>query len=234
MATVYAQPLRIYTEFSPPLAYHEADGKPAGLAVELVGELLARLGQSGSIELVPWVRGLQFVDEAPAVFLFPMARTPEREQAYQWIGPIYLSHFALYSLADSPLRISSLEDAGRAASIGVYRGDVREQILRNAGLTNLEPGLDELTIGRMLFSRRLDLIASSVGGMPALVDQLQRSMQEVQLQLIFYSTPLYIATSLQTSQLVVAHWQEILVAMRADGFIARLFASYGQEAALPF
>ncbi|WP_204268170.1 hypothetical protein, partial [Escherichia coli] len=50
-----AVPLRLLSEEFPPINFTE-DGRPSGLAVEVVQNILRRLGQSLPIEFLPWAR----------------------------------------------------------------------------------------------------------------------------------------------------------------------------------
>lgn len=223
---VPAQTLSIYTEDAPPLNQPGPDGKPVGLAVEIVKEIQKRVGNKDTIELVPWARGIAALDKTPNVLLFSMGRTAERNDKYQWIGPLYESAFALFSLADSKLAIKSLDDAKKVAVIGVYRGDVRDQILTAAGVGNLERVDDENTLARMLFAKRMDLIASSAVGVKAMLEATGHKESEVKLQYVFSRTQLYIGVSKATSPAVVKAWNDALEAMKKDGTFRKLYEKY--------
>jgi len=59
-------PLKIYTEDSPPGNY-ALNGKPAGMAMEIVREILNRLGEDADIKIVPWARGYRIALDLPNV-----------------------------------------------------------------------------------------------------------------------------------------------------------------------
>lgn len=225
-ASIAAQSIQIYTEDAPPLSFNGSDGKPAGLSVEIVQEIQRRLGNRDQITLVPWVRGLFYLNENANVFLFAMGRTAERNDRYQWIGPIYETAFAFYSLSGSKLQITSLDDAKKVPQIGVYRDDIRDEILTEAGFTNLVRVKDETTVARMLFAQRIDLMASSTSGIAGLLQSLEYKPDSVQLQYIFKRMQLYIGVSIKTNPTIVTTWNDTLDALKKDGTMLKLFQKY--------
>ena len=104
-APVEAQ-LRLLTEDAPPMSFLR-EGEPGGLAVEVVRALLARTGDSGQIELMPWTRALHLAQQDEDVALFSTVRTPERENRFQWVGPIVVGTTSFYSLKSRELVIDT-------------------------------------------------------------------------------------------------------------------------------
>ena len=76
-----------------------------GLTIEIVQEIQKRVGNNDKIQVVPWARGIDKINNNPNTLLFSMARTQDREDAYQWIGPIMANIYGLYAKSDSNLRI---------------------------------------------------------------------------------------------------------------------------------
>lgn len=109
-----AEPLQLYTEEYPPLNFSQA-GKPAGLGVEVVEEILRRTGQQASIEVVPWARGYQATLSQPNTGLFVAMRTEEREQLFKWVGPIIVGVTSFYALKGSSLTIAAWKTPARSA-----------------------------------------------------------------------------------------------------------------------
>jgi polar amino acid transport system substrate-binding protein len=223
----------ICMEEAPPLNHLGPDGAPAGLVVDIVREIQRRLGNADPIQVVPWVRGLAFLDEGSNVLLFSMARTAQRDPLYQWIGPVYESAFALFSLKAAGISAASIEAAKRVRAVGVYRGDVRDTLLSALGFTNLYRTDSEPTLARMLFARRLDLIASSSVGIRALMESIGRSVDEVEFQLEFSRVQLYIAASKKMDPGIVRNWNAALEGMKKDGAFRRAFEAYGLAGQLP-
>ncbi len=114
------------------------------------------------IKMVPWARGYLLVQQKKNTVLFTMSKTKEREHLFKWVGPIFRSRQVLVGLADSPIKIASLEDA-KKYSIGTIRDDVGENSLIKAGFDweklKSVAGLEQ-NINKLLFNR-VDLICQS-------------------------------------------------------------------------
>lgn len=162
LLTVGAFPLRvaatlnIYTEEWAPISF-SVDGKPDGLAVQVVQEIQKRVNNQDPIKVVPWARGWKIMTEQANTVLFTMTRTPEREQLFSMIGPVAVGTTNFYALKNSQLNISSIDDAKQAKAVGVYRSSVEEQLLMEHGLTNLAPSSTPLLSAKQLMKRRIDL-----------------------------------------------------------------------------
>ena len=116
--------LKIYTEDSPPGNY-SLNGKPAGMAVEIVREILNRLGEDVDIEIVPWARGYGIALSRPNVALFSTTRLPQREKLFKWVGPLYSQQWGFYAKRGSGLKIKTLVEAKKLKSIGFYLNDAK-------------------------------------------------------------------------------------------------------------
>ena len=131
-----ARRLRIYTEDSPPSTYME-DGRLIGLSAEIVQEIMNRLNVEATIEMVPWARGYNLALSEPNLVLFSTTRLPQRENLFQWVGPLYTQTWGFYKSKQSPLKIASIQDAQKVARIGTYRKDAKRQYLDGLGFKNL-------------------------------------------------------------------------------------------------
>ena len=83
-----AHNLKIYCDEDYPVQFFDKQGQLTGMSIEIVREIQRRLGVNDAIQVVPWARGLNKLDHEPNTMLLTMARTPERESQYQWIGPV--------------------------------------------------------------------------------------------------------------------------------------------------
>ncbi|UFH48216.1 substrate-binding periplasmic protein [Pseudomonas sp. KNUC1026] len=132
-----APPLRVVTEELPPYNMSR-DGRVTGLSTEIVQAVMREAGASAQIEVLPWARAYDVALNVPNVLIYSIARTPEREPLFQWVGPIAPTRWYLYSLADRPLALKSLADA-HGHQIATVHEDVGEQYLISKGF---KPGTE--------------------------------------------------------------------------------------------
>ena len=220
-----AQKLEIFCEEDRPLQFKAPDGSLTGLAVEVVQEIQKRVGNTDPIQMVPWARGLKYLNEKPNTVLFSMGRTAERNNLYHWVGPIGEKSMGLYVKADSTLQIKSLDDAKKVRAIGVYRDDLRDQYLTQAGFTNLQRTNASVQNYRMLMMGRIDMFASSE------FEVADNKYTDVKLVFSFLQTQSFIALSKGTDTAVVTQWNNALAAMKKDGSFKAIFNKYfpGQD-----
>lgn len=223
-----AADLRLLTEEYPPLSFMH-DGRLDGLAVEIVDEVQRRVGSQASVQVLPWARAYQIALYEPDVGLFSTARTPERENLFRWVGPLFIGKTSLYARRGSGLQLHTLADAAAVDAVIVPREDYKQQLLKAAGLTNLQLVNTHEQMVRMLLMGRGTLMAANNLALPALLAGANASMKDVEALLTFQETAAYIAFSPGTAEDTVRRWQAALDAMRADGTLARIQARWVPE-----
>ncbi|WP_051208246.1 substrate-binding periplasmic protein [Saccharospirillum impatiens] len=161
--------LAIVTESFPPFNYIQ-DGEPAGLSTEVVTQVLKTAGLDASIDFYPWARAYQVALNEPDTLIYSIARIPEREPLFEWIGVIAPYRTSFYKLKSAPdIQIASLEDA-KQYQVGTSRADVIETYLVNQGFTNLQvSGQDRLNVLMLNFGR-IQLMAYDEAAFPRLVE----------------------------------------------------------------
>lgn len=225
-ANLSAQHLSIYCEDVKPAQYIDKNGQLSGFAVEIVQEIQRRVGNTDGIQMVPWARGIEKLKNEPNSLLFSMARTAERDPQYQWIGPISETTYGLYVKADSKLKINSLDDAKQLGLIGVYRGDVRDQILTKLGFTNLDRANSNIFSFRKLMLGRVAMYADAPLAVKSLVESEGHKLTDIRLAYIFFRTQLYIATSKETDPAIVAKWNRALEQMKKDSTFLDIYRNH--------
>ncbi|MBK6999707.1 MAG: transporter substrate-binding domain-containing protein [Rhodoferax sp.] len=228
-----AYSLNIYCEDDAPFQFKGPDGKLTGMVVEMVSEVQKRVGNTDPIQMVPWARGLRSLDSEPDTLLFTMSRTEDRNDLYQWIGPVAQSDYAFYVKADSKISIASLEDAKKIASIGVYRDDVRDKFLTKAGFNNLDRTNDNVSNFKKLMSDRVSMYASGGNAIANDAERAGYKSADVKPVYVFLKTQSFIAASRKTDPSVVAKWNSAMEAMKKDGSFGTIFKKYYPNSPLP-
>ncbi|MBR7800868.1 substrate-binding periplasmic protein [Undibacterium fentianense] len=227
-----AQQLSIYCEEDRPLQFYDANRQLTGLSIEIVREIQKRIGNTDLIQVVPWSRGLDKINNNPNTILFSMARTPEREHSYQWIGPIMANVYGLYAKSDTDLEIHNLEEAKKIPLIGVYRNDIRDQTLTRMGFTNLDRAGSNMSSFKKLMMGRISVYTDSRLGVESLAVASGYNAKDVKLVFELFKSELYIAVSLKTDRAIVERWNQALEAIKKDKTFARIQKKYLPEEAL--
>jgi polar amino acid transport system substrate-binding protein len=217
-----AAQLRLYTEEYRPLSYSEK-GVLSGMTVEVVESLIQRTGQPASIELVPWTRGYQQAQREANVGLFPAVRTPQREDKFQWVGPVAAGHTNFYSHAGSGLRVQSLADVERLGGVlAVPKLWYSYEILQEQGLQSLYGVPTPQHMVKMFKHGRVQLILANNLALDEMLAGQGMTRDQVEQQYTLMTNSTYIAFSLNTDAALVARWRQALNEMKRDGSLERI------------
>jgi polar amino acid transport system substrate-binding protein len=151
-----ADELRIVTEELPPYNMTR-DGQVTGLSTEVVRAVLKEAGLQASIQSMPWARAYDIALHAENVLIYSITRTARREKLFKWVGLVAPTHWYLFSRADKPLRLKTLDDA-RGYQIATVNEDAGEQYLVAQGFvlgkqlqssSRYELNYEKLRLGRV-------------------------------------------------------------------------------------
>ncbi len=220
--------LVLYTEDSPPSSYKEND-RLKGLSVEIVQEILRRIGRSDAISMVPWARGYELAQSDINTALFSTTRVPERESLFSWVGPLYHQHWGFYRWKGSGVEAADLKAAKRVARIGTYFKDAKMQYLQTLGFNNLVPTNQNINNVKHLEQANIDLWVSSDFNMPFLAKEADVSTDQLELTYPFHTVDNYIVFSKTTSPNVIRLWQMVLDEMKSDGSYQEICHRYNYQ-----
>jgi polar amino acid transport system substrate-binding protein len=217
--------LQLLADENPPLSFSE-NGQAKGLAVEVVQEIQRRVGNTNPIEIQPWPRAYRAVSNEPNVGIFVMARTPAREELFQWMGPVSASRASLYGKRGSGIRITSLEDAKSVERIMVVRDFYTHQLLQKLGFTNLELVPKPETMVKMALNARAPVMFTSNVTLPDMLEKAGAKPGDLELLYTVTSIQTYVAFSMSTPKPIVAKWQAALDSMKRDGSYTSIYAKW--------
>ena len=209
------------------------DGRPTGMAVDLVRELLARTGDGARISLVPWARAYREAQGEAGTGVFVTMRTAEREALFKWVGPVAVVVTSFYALKDSGIRIDSLAQAAAAGSIAVPRQWYSYQALRSRGLQNVYGVSGPQQMMDMLRHRRVPLVVADNVTLEGLLALGGLQVEEVEPLFDFLRSEAYIAFSPATDDRLIGKWQQALDSMKADGSFALIYLRWLPGPELP-
>jgi polar amino acid transport system substrate-binding protein len=217
-----APTLKALTEEFPPYNFTQ-NGKITGFSTEVVQALLREVKIQAEFQSLPWARAYEMAQNADNVLIFSVARTPQREKLFKWVGTIAPTRYFLYSLSARQLKIDHLEQA-KSYQIATVNEAVGEQYLVSRGFVkgqNLQPSnkyeisYDKLKRGRVDLWIAPELVASylarQAGDDPATT--LTRSFRISDLGNDGY----YLAVGMHTPDALVERLRKGLETLKSNG-----------------
>ncbi|WP_449438095.1 MULTISPECIES: substrate-binding periplasmic protein [Pseudomonas] len=194
-----------------------------GIAVDIVREMFKRADITYSLTLrFPWERIYKLALEKPGYGVFVMARLPDREKLFKWVGPIGPDDWIMLAKADSKISLETLEDA-RKYKIGAYKGDAIAETLAKQGLKPIVVLRDQDN-AKKLTSGQIDLWAT--GDPAGRYLARQDGVTGLKTVLRFNSAELYLALNKNVPDETVAKLQAALDKLRKEGVVDEIMARY--------
>lgn len=194
-----------------------------GIAVDIVREVFKRAEVTYSLTLrFPWERIYKLALEKPGYGVFVMARLPDRENLFKWVGPIGPDDWIMLAKADSKISLESLEQA-RKYKIGAYKGDAIAETLAKQGLKPIVVLRDQDN-AKKLVNGQIDLWAT--GDPAGRYLARQDGVTGLKTVLRFNSAELYLALNKDVPDDVVAKLQAALDQLRKEGVVDDIMAKY--------
>lgn len=149
-----AQQLQLLVFPNPGLFDVAADGTVSGPGAEL----LAKLGRASGLQLgilaMPIPRALATAGSTPGSCAVGLTRTPEREAAFHWAGPLASGALVVYARANETQALQGPLDL-RGHGVVVQRESAAATWLREQGIPAQETN-NSVSALRMLQARRVD------------------------------------------------------------------------------
>ena len=125
--------LQLLTNNAAPYSYLGADGKVTGTTVKMVQKYMEDVGLKYTINLVDWTAAFKRAKQRTATMIFPLDRTPERENDFYWIKPLVTQEYFLYSRNDPKLNNLTLKE--------ILAGDYKAGCSANTSMCEMLKGL---------------------------------------------------------------------------------------------
>ena len=217
--------LSIATELLPPYQFVDAHGNITGYAVDFVEAILDDLGIQDKIQMYPWARTYKLATSRKNVLIFSIAKTPERESMFHWIGELHQERYSFFTLkTNEHIQVQSLEDA-KAYNIAVTRSSVADHMLSKLGFTQLEKTDSFGQCLIMLIKKHSDLILASDYALNH--KYTTRELSSDALKLIYnmddiYSSGLFLAMSADSDPVIINKLRQSFKKLKDNGEMDRL------------
>lgn len=223
------QNIRIVTSEFAPFNYLE-NGEPKGFCTEIVQAVLKELDLAVPITTLPWARAYQLALRQENTLIYTIARTPEREALFQWVGILVIGESYLFALKSRGIRLGSLDQA-RPYRIGVARNGIRARFLQSKGILDLDQVVNSRMNAVKLLNQRIDLWAEDELAAAHTIRQLGYEPDDI-LSKAFHldlgMTPKgFLAFSLKTDPGLVSAFSETLEGLVKSKVYENLKKKYG-------
>lgn len=216
------------TEELRPFNFAAPDGSVAGMTTALVRRLAEAAKLSVEFRVLPWSQAYAEALSQPGRLLYTTVRTPEREAAFHWIGPIASRELYLVKLrARTDIQIGDLDQA-RHWRVAAIDGDASATSLRELGwipganLALLPPGSRRPIA--LLGAGTIDLVTGSPYGFAAeaVGAGLPPDAVELAWKLPGPDRGFYLALNPATDPAIVARLDAAFHAMVESGDVANI------------
>lgn len=216
---------RVVTADFAPLTDNSSPDKK-GLLHDLVKEMMKLQKVTKPIEFMAWPDAVKVADETVDSLVFPMTRTQQREDKYQWLTKIFDMNRSFAGRPGSAA-VNTVEDAKKLKGVGTTVNSASLGFLKQKGLTNIVEFPTSRDLMKGLLDGKVDAAYQpdpftrtdwkAAGGQGALVfgEPQERSAA-------------YLAAN-KASSLKPADWQEALHVLEQDGTFERLVKAYGMD-----
>ncbi|BBP59825.1 transporter substrate-binding domain-containing protein [Pseudomonas sp. St316] len=219
----HAETIEVVTEDS--LYAYQRDDKVAGPGIRIAEETLKNAQLTDySLTLYPWARAYDKALHEPNVMIFPLDRTPAREQLFKWVGEIHRVASRLYKMRDSEgIAVNNLEDA-KQYSIGVVRNDAKQIYLQQRGFTRLVISANNHDNFQKLLNHQIQMLPMPENTARLMSKDAQVDFTSLEEVYTLDEQPhkVHLAFSLSTPDEVVAKAQRAFEQLKASGEVARI------------
>ncbi|KQW41700.1 MULTISPECIES: substrate-binding periplasmic protein [Pseudomonas] len=219
----HAETIEVVTEDS--LYAYQRDDKVAGPGIRIAEQTLKNAQLTDySLSLYPWARAYEKALHEPNVLIFPLDRTPAREQLFKWVGEIHRVASRLYKMRDSEgITVNNLEDA-KQYSIGVVRNDAKQIYLQQRGFTRLVISANNHDNFQKLLNHQIQMLPMPENTARLMSKDAQVDFTSLEEVYTLDEQPhrVHLAFSLSTPDEVVAKAQRAFEQLKASGEVARI------------
>lgn len=217
------------TEDYPPYNYYES-GNLRGISVDILNSVLTRLGVKDSdrrIRILPWARGYKTVLETPNTCLFSMNRSPEREQLFQWVGPIAPNTIVVLARKDRHITVSNGDDLNNYTIATIQDDIAHNMLLKHGYLDNkIVKNPYATSIIEMLNRKRVDAWAYDETVARYFIRQAGYNPEEYERVFLLDSFDTYFAFNWDTDPQLVQKFREAFNALKEEGKVDAIIHRY--------
>ncbi len=224
-----ASTLYAVTEIYPPYEYLQ-DQKPQGIDIEILNEIGRQLGVQIEFSFRPWSRALFEAKIGQADFIFPVFRTPEREQYLSFTRwPISYERNVLVVPDNSPLQVSTWNELANLRIGVVTNYSYGQRFDNDNSFQRFDVRSNEVLLSMLLGEGRIDAAVINEMVFHELVMSQKINTRFRVLSLEINNDPLYIGFSratLRKSSTWKSEFDRVLEHLHSTGYIQQKMEKY--------
>lgn len=222
--------LHLYTEAFPPYSFIKND-IVVGINTEIVKQTCVLANIECDIKLLPWNRAMAMTDKKSHSGIYSMSRTQERENSYQWVGPLAASKNYLFRLKSrSDIAVHDISSATKY-SIAAPRNDIYETLLQERGFKHLLQVSNKFEGVKLFLAGKIDLLIASELTLPYQLEEHGVTLDMLE-QLILFPVPElkgnYLALNPDIAPEQVNKLQQALNFLYSSGKVEQLIQQHKQ------
>lgn len=204
----------VIQEFPPYVSIDSSTHKVNGIVIDLVNVLLQKLNSKKSdkdFNLEPFSRAIIDANDPKTAF-FPLARTPERENMFKWVGPISVYKPVIWAKKSKKVNPADIKNNVKKYTIGTRENNIINIIIAKEGFhtSNIQPvSLDIFNI-KKLNADRIDLVACDYSEAVLLFKELGYNINDFEIVYNFPKIDFAIAFSKDVSDDLIQEIQTTL------------------------
>ncbi len=213
----------------PPYGIVEDGVMTGGVLYDTLQEITSRVGHPFEVEVMPWARAYNTMQQEDDHIIVMMVRSPPREDLFHWVLPVLPERMVIWTWNGDALSVDDAADVGR---VGVQLDTPMHNWAEAQGWTNLEVASDPYTLARLLAAGRVDAMVNLES--LAIFSAVQEGLDPSQLvggDEVF-SSHVYITGSRNLVDADFSAWEAAFAEMQADGTYAEILSRYGLEPAM--
>ena len=222
-----AKPIQLYSEHIPPSQIVNDKGIiVAGTSYVVVLELLKRAQIDAVHTPLPWARAFKLTQKEPNTLIYSLARTPLREDLFEWVGKIQVLQFYFYGIQLNHETDSINATDLQKLSVVVVRDSVEAEILQGAGFElgkNLYLADSYVTAYKMALKGRVDVLYANTFSTDGITKVLGLTDQALKpIYTLNQSMALYLAANKNSSPDLINKLRNEFTVMEEEGVIKQL------------
>ena len=215
--------VRLIVDDIGPFSFRDGE-RIRGVSYDLLREMAARVGHSGTITPVPLARELEMAKRERDV-IGTLVRNREREASYTWIVKLFDEQLVIVTMADGTVDASTIEKA-RPLRVGVIRGGPSEAFAADAGFLRVDPAASAENNANKLVAGRVDAWLTSWGVASHAMQRIGIAPARLRRSAVVQRIPMYLTGAVNLDRAEAERWRGALASMKLDGSYQRILRSY--------